>query len=61
MTTNERDVELHRKATVLNQPLTESERAELESWYAHMDAEEAEILSRSPATKNIAALQAELP
>ena len=60
MTTNERGVELHRKATVLSQPITDSERAELESWYARMDAEEAEILSRSPESRNVAALQAEL-
>ena len=60
MTTNARGVELHRKQVVLNQPLTESERAELESWYARMDAEEAEILSRSPPPKNIAELQAKL-
>ena len=43
-----------------NQPLTLEERNELEGWYAHMEAEEAEILLRSPNSKIIVELQTEL-
>lgn len=49
MITNERGQELHCRS-VQNQPLTSEERAELEAWYAKMDAEEAKILSVAPSS-----------
>jgi|GEM_PF-2015682 hypothetical protein len=45
MTTNSRGAELHRKHVVLQQPLTDVERAELDTWYAQMDAIQEKILS----------------
>jgi hypothetical protein len=53
MTSNQRGVELHRKHVVLNQPLTIDERAELDAWYAQMDAIERKILSSDPSPEAI--------
>ncbi|MGI8982608.1 MAG: hypothetical protein ACR2FY_25530 [Pirellulaceae bacterium] len=44
MITNLRGAELHRKHVVLQQPLTDSERVELDAWYAQMDAMTGDLL-----------------